>query len=111
MLRVTRSTDPSGEVEVDPQQDVGVFLGDDDAGLIDDGRQLRRSLGDAVLHIDRGGIDRIADIERDGDGRAAVIGADRRHIGHARHAVDLLLERGRHGVGDDLRAGARVGWR
>ena len=95
--------------EVDPQQDVGVFLGDDDAGLIDDGRQLRRRLGDAVLDIDRGDIDRIADIERDGDGRAAVIGADRRHIGHARHAVDLLLERGRHGVGDDLGAGARVG--
>ena len=63
--------------EVDPQQDVGIFLGDDDAGLIDDGRQLPCRLGDAVLHIDRGDIDRIADIERDGDGRAAVIGADR----------------------------------
>ena len=95
--------------EVDPQQDVGVFLGDDDTGLVDDGRQLRRRLGDAVLDIDRGSVDRIADIERDGDGRAAVIGADRRHIGHARHAIDLLLERGRYRVGDDLGAGAGVG--
>lgn len=44
--------------EVDPQQDVGVFLGDDDTGLVDDGRQLRRRLGDAVLYIDRGSVDR-----------------------------------------------------
>jgi hypothetical protein len=43
-----------------------------------------------------------------GDARAAVIGADPRHVGHARHAVDLL-ERGRHGLTDDLGAGARVG--
>ena len=95
--------------EVDPQQDIGVLLGNDDAGLVDNRRQLRRRLGDAVLHIDRSNVDRIADIESDGDVRAAVIGADRRHVGHARHAVDLLLERGRHGVGDDLGTGARVG--
>ena len=33
---------------------------------------------------------------------------DRRHVGHARDAVDLLLERRRHRVGDDLGAGARI---
>ena len=63
---------------------------------------------DAVLHVDGGDAQRIADIEGDGDGRRAVVGARRGHVGHAGDAVDLLLERRRDRVGDDLRAGARI---
>ena len=39
---------------------------------------------------------------------AAVIRARRGHVGHALDAVDLLLERRRHRVGDDLRARAGI---
>ena len=55
--------------EIDDQDEVGILLGDGDAALIDDARQGGRGLGDAVLHIDRGDVQRIADIEGDGDRR------------------------------------------
>ena len=97
-----------GRREIDDQNEIRILLLDGHAALIDDRRQRRRSLSDAVLHIDRGDSERIADIECDGDRRRAVVRARRRHIGHAGDAVDLLLERSGHRVGDDLRAGARI---
>ena len=38
----------------------------------------------------------------------AVVAALRRHVQHSRHAVDLLLDRCRHGVGYYLRARPRI---
>ncbi len=97
-----------GRGEIDDQHEVRVLLLDRHAGLVDDRRQDRRRLRDAVLHVDRGDAQGIADLEGDGDRRRAVVRARRRHVHHAGHAVDLLLERGRHGVGDDLGAGAGI---
>ena len=94
--------------EIDDQHEVRVLLLDRHAGLVDDRRQDRRRLRDAVLHVDRGDAQGIADLEGDGDRRRAVVRARRRHVDHAGHAVDLLLERGRHRVGDDLGAGAGI---
>ena len=53
----------------------------------------------------------IADLESDGDRRGAVVRARRGHVGHALDAVDLLFERRRHRVGDDLRRWRRDNWR
>ena len=94
--------------EIDDEDEVRVLLLDRHAGLVDDRRQRRRRLGDAVLHVDGSDAERIADVEGDGDRRGAVIGARRRHVGHAGDAVDLLLERRGDRVGHDLRAGARI---
>ena len=108
MLSATGSTEWSGEVEIDDQHEIRVLLLDRHAALIDDRRQRGGGLRDAVLHVDGGDGERIADVEGDGDRRGAVVGARRRHVGHAGDAVDLLFERRRHRIGDDLRAGARI---
>ena len=94
--------------QIDDENEVRVLLLDRHAALIDDRRQRRRRLRHAVLHVDRGDVERIADLEGDGDRRGAVVRARRGHVGHALDAVDLLLERRRHRVGDDLRACARI---
>ncbi len=98
---------PIGRRQIDDEHEVRVLLFDRHAALIDDRRQRRRRLRDAVLHVDRGDVEGIADVERDRDRRGAVVRTRRRHVGHAFYAVDLLLERGRDGVGHDL--GARAG--
>ncbi len=97
-----------GRGEVDDQDEIRVLLLDRHAALVDDRRQRRGGLRDAVLHVDRGDVERIADLEGDGDGRGAVVGARRGHVAHALDAVDLLFERRRHRVGDDLGAGAGI---
>ena len=97
-----------GRGQIDDQDEVRVLLLDRHAALIDDRRQRRSRLRHAVLDVDGSDIERIADIEGDGDGRRAVVRARRGHVGHALDAVDLLLERRRHRIGDDLRAGAGI---
>ena len=97
-----------GRGQIDDENEVRVLLLDRHAALIDDRRQRRSRLRHAVLDVDRGDIERIADVEGDGDRRRAVVRARRGHVGHALDAVDLLLERRRHRVGDDLRAGAGI---
>ena len=94
--------------QVDDENEVRVLLLDRHAALVDDRRQLRGRLRDAVLNVDGRDIRRIADVERDGDRRRAVVGARRGQIGHALDAVDLLLERRGDRIGDDLRAGAGI---
>ena len=64
--------------------------------------------GDAVLHVDRGDVDVVRDVERDRDAAGAVVAAARRHVEHARHAVDRLLERRGDGRLDGLGVGAGV---
>ena len=64
--------------------------------------------GDAVLHVDRGNVDVVRDVERDRDAAGAVIAGARRHVEHARHAVDGLLERRGDGRLDGLGVGAGV---
>ena len=94
--------------QIDDENEVRILLLDRHAALIDDRRKRGGRLRHPVLHVDRGDVERVADLEGDGDRRGAVIRARRGHVGHALDAVDLLLERSRHRVGDDLRACARV---
>ena len=79
----TGSTDPSGEVRLTIRTKFGFcFLIVTPPWLTIAGQRGRR-LRDAVLHVDGGDVERIADIEGDGDRRGAVVGARRRHVGHA----------------------------
>ena len=61
----------------------------------------------AVLHHDQGRVQIGADVERDRERVGAVVAHLRRHVEHALHAVDLLLDRRGDRVGHDLGAGAR----
>ena len=97
-----------GRGQIDDEDEVRVLLLDRHAALIDDRRQRRSRLRHAVLNVDGGDIERIADVEGDGDRRRAVVRAGRGQVGHALDAVDLLFERRRHRVGDDLRARAGI---
>ena len=94
--------------QVGEQQDVGRLLLDRDALR----RDLRRQLGqrDRDPLVDQGlrGIHVGADLE----GHDQRVGAVRRavglHVEHARHAVDLLLDRDADRVGDDGGTGTRI---
>ena len=66
------------------------------------GGQQRHGQGHAVLHHDQGRVQVGADVEGDRQRVGAVVARLRRHVQHARHAGDLLLDRRRHGVGHDL---------
>jgi hypothetical protein len=72
-------------------------------------RQARQRLGNAVLHVHL----RLVRIGAGGEGdrhlQHAVGAGHRLHVHHVLDAVDLLLERRRHGLGDDLGVGARIG--
>jgi len=95
--------------QVHQQGEVRLFLLDCDTAQVDDGRELGAGLGHPVLHVHGGNIHVVADIEGDGDGGAAVVGADGGDVGHALHAVDLLFQRRGDGVGHGLGAGASIG--
>ena len=70
-------------------------------------RQPRQRLRDAVLHLHLRVVEVGAEREGDRQRQRAVGRRLREHVEHALDAVDLLLERRRHGLGDDLRVGAR----
>ena len=70
--------------------------------------QARQSGRNAILHQHLRGIEIGAELERDCQRHAAVAGRLRRHIEHVVDAVDLLLERGCHGLGHDLGRGAGI---
>ncbi len=55
--------------EIDDENEVRVLLLDRHPGLIDDWRQRRSRLRDAVLDVDGCDAQWVADVERDGDGR------------------------------------------
>ena len=62
---------------------------------------------DAVLHQHLRLVEVGAELERDGERHLPVGRALRRHVEHVLDAVDLLLDRRRDGLGDDL--GRRAG--
>ena len=64
-----------GRGEIDDEDEIRVPLLDRHAALIDEARQPGGRLRHAVLHVEGGDVERIADLERDGDGRGAVVGA------------------------------------
>src|SRR5229473_1468434 len=65
-------------------------------------------LRDPILDIHRRNVDVARHVERDTDAAGAVVAAARRHVQHAGHTVDRLLDRRRDGRLDDLRARAVV---
>ena len=97
--------------QVDDHQHVGRLLLDGDAAALDQVGQDRLGQRHAVLHQHLGDVQVGAGLERDGQRVVAVVGALRGHVHHALDAVDLLLDGGGHGVGDDLGVGAGVGRR
>ena len=97
-----------GRDEAGGEDEVGVGLGDGDAGVVDDGGQTALRGGDAVLHVDGGDVEVVAGLEGDGDGAGAVVGAGGAHVAHALDAVDGLLEDGGDGGLDVLGVGADV---
>ena len=97
-----------GRGQMDHHHQIGRLLGHGHADRAHLFRQARQSGRDAVLHQDLRGIEIGAELEGDGERHAAVAGRLRRHIEHVVDAVDLLLERRGHGLGDDLGRGARI---
>ncbi len=92
----------------DEQQDRGRALLHRDALRLHGLRQLRQRARHAVLHQDLRRIEIGADLEGDRERVAAVAGAGRLHVDHVLDAVDLLLDRQRHGVHQRARAGAGI---
>ncbi len=80
-----------------------------DADLGDLRRQGGLGRVHLVLHVDRGDVLRVADVEGHDDPADALAGAVRGHVDHALGAVDLLLDRRRDRVGDRLGVGPGVG--
>ncbi len=95
--------------QVHDQQDVRRRLLHRDALALHVLRQPRQRHLDPVLRQHLGGVEVGAELEGDGDGELAVAGALAAHVQHVLHAVDLLLERRRHGLGDHRRRGAGIG--
>jgi hypothetical protein len=81
-----------GGDEAGGEDEVGVGLGDGDAGVVDDCWETALRRGYAVLHVDGGDVEIVAGLEGDGDGGGAVVGAGGAHVTHALDAVDGLLE-------------------
>ena len=81
------------------------------------GREDGNRNGDAILHQHLRRIEIGAELEGDAQRHVAVARALRRHVEHVLNAIDLLLDRRRHGFRDHLRVRARVvgrdldGWR
>ena len=100
-----------GRDQVDDQREVGRLLRHAHALALHLLRELR--LGDlhAVLDVDGGDVQVVADLERDRGAHAAVVRAVRGHVHHALDAVDLLLDRDGDGALDHLRARAGVAGR
>ena len=97
-----------GREQVDDHQDAGRLLLHRHAAALDQVGQDRLGQRLAVLHQHLGHVQVDAELEGDGQRVGAVVGALRRHVHHVLDAVDLLLDRGGHGVGDHLGVGAGI---
>ena len=89
-------------------QQVGRRLESGDAEAPDILGEARHGDRHAVLHEDLCRVEVGAEPEGDRQRHLAVGRGLRRHVEHVFDAVDLLLDRRRDGVGDDLRRRARV---
>ena len=98
---------PVGREQVHDHQQVGRRLERGDAEPAHVLGQPRLGDGDAVLHQHLRLVEVGAEPEGDGQRHLAVGRALRGHVEHVLDAVDLLLDRRRDGVGDDL--GRRAG--
>jgi hypothetical protein len=94
--------------QVDHHGQVGAALLRRHADLAHDVGQARQGAVDAVLHRRLGGLGVGADLERDRQAHAAVAGGLALEVEDVLEAVDLLLERRGHRLGDDARVGAGV---
>ena len=90
------------------QREVGQRLLGHDAEPLRDLGQLRQRLRDAVLHEHLRLVEVGAELERDVQRHEPVGRRLRRRVEHVLDAVDGLLERRRHGFGDDLRIRAGI---
>jgi hypothetical protein len=93
---------------VDDHEQIGRRLERRHADAPDVLGQARLGDGDAVLHQHLRLVEIGAELERDGQHHLAVGGGLRGHVEHVLDAVDLLLDRRRHRVGDDLGRRARI---
>ncbi len=98
-----------GRDEVHDHDEVRRGLLGHDADALHLGRQPRQRLRHAVLHLHLRVVEVGAEREGDGQRHPAVGCRLREHVEHVLDAVDLLLERRGHGLGDDLRVRARIG--
>ena len=71
-------------------------------------RQARFNLFDAVVDVERGGIDIGADLEGDLDFNHALRCRGRAHVEHLLDTGDLVFKRRGNGLLDDRRRGARI---
>ncbi len=99
---------PVRRVEMDHHHQVGRVLLGRDAAPAHLVRQLRLGDRHAVLDQHLRLVEVGAEREGDGDLDVAVSRRLGDHVEHVLDAVDLLLERRRHGLGHDLGRGARV---
>jgi hypothetical protein len=99
---------PVGRGQGDDLQDRGRVLLHDHALRLHRLRQLRYRARHPVLHQHLRQIEIDADLERHGERVAAVGAAVGLHVDHALDAVDLLLDRQRHGIDDGTRARAGI---
>ncbi len=94
--------------EIDDHQQVGRPLADRDSLVLHRRRQQRHGQRHAVLNHHQRRVDVRANVESDRERVRAVVARLGRHVEHARHAVDLLLDRRADGIGHDVGAGAGV---
>ena len=111
MSRNVRVVATVGRDQVDDADHVGRRLLDRHAELLHRVGQARLRRLNLVLHVHRGDVERVADVEGGDDLRQPVARAVRGEVRHPLDAVHLLLDRRRHRVGDRLGVGAGVGRR
>ena len=99
---------PIRRIQADHHQDVRRLFADGDPLILNRCRQERHRELHAVLHHHQGRVQVHPDIEGDEQRIRAVVAGKRGHIQHAWHAVDQLLDRRRHRVGNHLGARARI---
>ena len=98
-----------GRLEGDGEQAVGGLLLDGDTVLDHLGGQSGLGLLDPVLNLDGRQVGVGRAVEGHGGGEGAGVGVGRLHVEHSGSSVELLLDGGRHGLGDGHRARARIG--
>ncbi len=106
VAQVERVAAVVGAHQVNHHRQVRARLLGRDADLADDVRQPRQRPVDPVLHRGLGDLGVGADLEGHRQRQAAVGARLRIEIEQVLDAVDLLLERRRHRLGDDARVGA-----
>ena len=91
-----------GRDQIDDEQNAGRLLLDADAGLLHFAGQRGQRQIHAVLHQHLGHVEIRADLERDRQVVAAVVGGLRAHVEHVLDADHLLLDRRGDRFGHDL---------